>query len=155
VTDRDEELIRECYRLAGSAADRGNHPFGALLARDGVIVITAENSVNTDRDVTRHAELNLISAAVRDLGPEVVRECALYTSTEPCVMCSGAIYWAEIHTVYFGCSADRLRGRGGETFLVPCRSILSLGRRSTAVVGPILEEEGVDVHRAYWPHVLR
>jgi tRNA(Arg) A34 adenosine deaminase TadA len=151
VTDRDQELIRECYRLACRAVENGNHPFGALLARGGEIVLTAENTVHTDRDATRHAELNLVSQAMRRLGPDVVRQCSLYTSTEPCVMCCGAIYWAEIPSVYFGCSAAGLRGADGDTFLVSSRTILSLGRRPTRVVGPVLEDEGVAIHRAYWP----
>ena len=150
MTSRDLELIRECYRLASGAAEKGNHPFGALLARDGKPILTAENSVETDRDSTRHAELNLISRALRELGPDTVRQSTLYTSTEPCVMCSGAIYWAQIPVVIFGCTAAGLRERSGESFLVPCLDILSLGRRQTRVVGPLLEEEGRTIHRAFW-----
>jgi len=150
VTNRDEELIRECYRLASQAARKGNHPFGALLAKDGKVIQAAENSVETDGDSTRHAELNLISQALRELGPDIVQQSTLYSSTEPCVMCSGAIYWAQIPTVIFGCSAAGLRQRSAESFLVPCLSILSLGRRPTRVVGPLLEEEGREIHQAFW-----
>ena len=150
LSDRDKNLIRECYRLASLAAQKGNHPFGALLARDGEIVLRAENSVGTEGDSTRHAELNLVSQALRELGADTVRQCTLYTSTEPCIMCSGAIYWAEIPAVIFGCSAAGLREKSAETFLVPCRDILSLGRRPTRVIGPLLEEEGRAIHRAFW-----
>ncbi len=145
-----ETTIRECYRLAKRAVEKGNHPFGALLVSDDRILLTAENSVATDQDSTRHAELNLISQGLRKLGPDVVRSCTLYTSTEPCVMCSGAIYWAQIPTVVFGCSAGALRAIAGEPFLISCREVLDRGRRPTCVVGPVLEEEGLEIHREFW-----
>jgi tRNA(Arg) A34 adenosine deaminase TadA len=150
VTELNQKLIGECYRLARSAVAGGNHPFGALLALDGKVIFAAENSVLSDRDPTRHAELNLISRAVRELGLDLVRQSTLYTSTEPCVMCCGAIYWAEIRTVIYGCSADGLREVSGETFLVPSQDILERGRRPIRVVGPVLQDEGLAIHRAYW-----
>ena len=58
-----EMFIKQVYQLAREAVAQGNHPFGALLVRDGVVILTAVNSIHTDHDVTRHAELNLISQA--------------------------------------------------------------------------------------------
>ena len=150
MIDPHEPFITECYRLAMSAVRKGNHPFGALLVKGGRVVLTAENSVESDRDCTRHAELNLVSRAMRELGPEDVRRCTLYTSTEPCVMCSGAIYWAQLPVVVYGCSAASLQAVTGEPFLIPCREILARGRRPIQVVGPILEEEGLRIHRRFW-----
>ena len=74
----------------------GDHPFGALLVKDGEVVLTAVNTVNTDHDNTRHAELNLVSQAMRQFDADFLADCVLYTSTEPCAMCAGAIYWAGI-----------------------------------------------------------
>jgi tRNA(Arg) A34 adenosine deaminase TadA len=145
-----EDLIRECYRLAASAVRAGNHPFGALLARDGDILLRAENSVRTEDDPTRHAELNLVQLAIRTLGQDAVRQAVLYTSTEPCVMCVGAIYWAEVPTVVYGCSAEGLGRIAGGSLLVPCRDTLARGRRATTVIGPVLEEEGLEIHRSFW-----
>lgn len=150
MTGPHDRLIRECYDLALSAAASGNHPFGALLAMDGRVVCTAENTVGSDQDSTRHAELNLVSRAVRELGPDTVRECTLYTSTEPCIMCSGAIYWAQIPVVVYGCSAAALRTISGESFLIPCTEILSRRSRPTQVIGPVLEEEGLQIHIDFW-----
>ena len=82
MPDDHERLIRECYALARSAVEIGNHPFGALLAKDGEVILTAENTVHSDGDVTRHAELNLVSRAARELDPETLSQCTLYTSTE-------------------------------------------------------------------------
>lgn len=145
-----EPFIRECYRLARQAVAHGNHPFGALLVQDGRIVLTAENTVHTERDPTRHAELNLVSAGARTLGLDALVTCTLYTSTEPCAMCSGAIYWAGISGVVYGCSEARLGQLAGDDFLMPCRTVFARGRRMMTIVGPVLEEEGAAIHAGYW-----
>jgi tRNA(Arg) A34 adenosine deaminase TadA len=89
-----ERFIRRAIELSVLAKDHGNHPFGALLVNDdNEIILEAENTVYTEHDVTRHAELNLVSKASRTLDPEVIQQSTLYTSTEPCAMCSGSIFW--------------------------------------------------------------
>ena len=100
-----ELFIRQCYDLARQAIANGDHPFGALLVRDGEVVLTAVNTVHSNRDVTQHAEFNLVSHAGRLLGYTALAESILYTSTEPCAMCAGAIFWAGIPTIVYGCSA--------------------------------------------------
>jgi len=96
-----EYFIRESINLSRLAVKHGNHPFGALLVKDGEILLTAENSVESDHDCTCHAELNLISQATRQYSAESLAGCALYTSTEPCAMCAGAIFWAGIPLVVY------------------------------------------------------
>ena len=145
-----EHLIEECFRIARSALQKGNEPFGALLARDGQIVLTAENTVNTDGDLTRHAELNLVSQAVQSFDAAALSQCTLYTSTEPCVMCAGAIYWAGIPRVVYGCSTGALAGLTGGSFAVPCREVFCMGKRETEVIGPVAEEEGLRLLSEFW-----
>lgn len=145
-----EQLIAECFSIARSALLKGNEPFGALLARDGRVVLTAENTVNTDGDLTRHAELNLVSQAVRSFPPETLSHCTLYASTEPCVMCAGAIYWAGIPRVVYGCSTQALAMITGGSFAVPCRELFAKGGREIEVMGPVAEEEGLRIHREFW-----
>jgi len=145
-----EEFIKNCYRLATSAVQKGNHPFGALLVKDGELILTAENTVNTERDSTRHAELNLVSRAARQFPPEILSQCILYTSTEPCVMCTGAIYWVGIPVIVFGCSAEALGRITNGNFVIPCREILERMKSQIEVIGPILEEEGIEIHKHYW-----
>jgi tRNA(Arg) A34 adenosine deaminase TadA len=149
MTD-DEILITKTYQLAQSAQANGNHPFGALLAVDGKIVLTAENSVVTDNDVTRHAELNLVSKATQALDPATLERSILYTSTEPCAMCTGAIFWSGISKIVYGCSAVTLGEIAGGSFVVSCRELLKYGRREISVIGPILEDQGAAIHRMYW-----
>ncbi len=142
--------MRVCFKLAHSARDKGNHPFGALLAQEDRIMLTAENRVFSDQDVTAHAEQNLVSIASRQLAPELLAQLTLYTSTEPCAMCSGAIYWAGIRTVVYGCPAEILGDLAGGTFVVPCRHIFRFGKFPVTVHGPILEKEAVAVHAGFW-----
>lgn len=143
--------VRECYRLAADAVANGNHPFGALLVLDGRVVARAMNDAVTSHDPTRHAELLLLQHALPTLDASERPRAVLYTSTEPCAMCSGAIYWAGIATVVFGCSARALADVAGDDFLVPCAAIFALGARPVTVVGPVLEPEGRAQHQAYWP----
>ena len=145
-----ESYIQKTYHLAKSAQGRGNHPFGALLVIDSKIVYTAENTVVTDNDITRHAELKLVSKATQELDPETLGRSRLYTSTEPCAMCTGAIFWAGISKIVYGCSADTLGEIAGGAFVVPCRELLKYGKRQINVVGPVLEDQGAAIHRNFW-----
>ena len=101
----DERHLLRTIDLAASARAAGNHPFGSLIVdASGEATIEAENTVVTGRDVTGHAELNVVRAAGIELGEASLRGATLYTSTEPCAMCAGAIYWS-------GITAGRLRAR--------------------------------------------
>lgn len=151
--NQHEQFIQECYRLARQAMSQGNHPFGALLVHRNEIILTAENTVHSEHDVTCHAELNLVSQACRQFSPEVLRESTLYTSTEPCAMCTGGIYWSGIGTVAYGCSAAGLASVVGNDFLNPCTDLFATGKRPTEVIGPILEDEGIAIHQSYWPNL--
>ncbi len=156
--ENEKVYMRQAIALAQAAMANGDHPFGALLVKEGVVVLTAVNTIHTHHDITRHAELNLVSQAARQFSPEFLAGCTLVTSTEPCAMCAGAIYWSGISRVVFGCSAAAL-GRhlgaiAGDDFLIPCTEIFARGTRPVTVIGPLLEEEGTAVHQQYWPKVL-
>jgi tRNA(Arg) A34 adenosine deaminase TadA len=147
--DADLIHIRRTYELAQAAAKRGNHPFGALLVHDGAIILEIENTVVTERDATRHAELNLVSEACRQFDPDTRMASTLYTSTEPCAMCMGAIFWAGIANVVYGCSSDALAA------WFEINPELHTHRISPiALSGPVLQEEGSRIHAAFWPAFL-
>ena len=148
-----ERYMRQAIGLAQQAVANGDHPFGALLVREGAVVLTAVNTVHTNHDITRHAELNLVSQASRQFAPEFLAECTLVTSTEPCAMCAGAIYWSGISRIVFGCAATTLGTIAGDDFLIPCAEIFARGSRPVEVIGPVLEEEGSAVHQRYWPQL--
>jgi tRNA(Arg) A34 adenosine deaminase TadA len=87
-----ELFIRKTIAPAQQAVQKGNQPFGACLVKDGKNLLMAENTIHTNHDKTQHAEANLASAASQAFDLETLRQCRLYTSTEPCAMCAGAIY---------------------------------------------------------------
>src|SRR5215469_4458227 len=148
-----EQFIRRAIELAASARKNGNHPFGALLVdKAGHVILTAENTALTTHDPTRHAELNLVQLACAKISPDALSKAILYTSTEPCVMCCGAIHWARISSVVYGCSAKTLGGIvKSDDFLFPCRETFRrTNQPSVLVIGPVLEEEATVVHRGFW-----
>jgi tRNA(Arg) A34 adenosine deaminase TadA len=146
----EEHFLLQAIALAASARERGNHPFGALLAIENSVVLTAKNTVNTERNPTAHAETNLIQQAIRDLAPEVLARSTLYTSCEPCAMCVGAIYWAGVRKVVYALSSEELARLAGGDFLIPCRELFSRARQNVEVAGPLLIEEAIKVHEGYW-----
>jgi len=154
--DTDLQHLRTAIELAAHARSNGNHPFGSLLVdADGSVVLEAENTVLTENDCTAHAELNLVRAASRRFGPELLRRSTLYTSTEPCAMCAGAIFWAGVGRVVFALSSETLGTivhdeSGDWTLSVSCRDVFARGGRATDVSGPLLEAEGRVVHDGFW-----
>jgi tRNA(Arg) A34 adenosine deaminase TadA len=138
------------HELAISAGKKGNHTFGALLVHQGKVILTAENTVRTDRDSTRHAELNLVVSAERELPEEVIRASTLYTSTAPCLMCTAAIWFAGINRVVYSVSYEafaRLIAEGYQ--YIPCDEVFQRLGTPLELAGPVLEEEGLQVYQ-YW-----
>jgi tRNA(Arg) A34 adenosine deaminase TadA len=157
-TELDPEDIRHldhAFRLAWTARNRGDHPFGAVIVAPDGTVVEGLNSVVTTRDPTGHAETNLVREAARTLEPAVLAASVLYTSTEPCAMCTGAIYWAGISRVVYALGEDQLIGivdaqEGIPTMSLPCREVFAHGGRDVTVIGPVDLAEAVAVHAGFW-----
>src|SRR5262245_15078583 len=148
-----DRLTRRAIELAREARLAGNHPFGALLAIDGQIVLTAQNTVATDRDPTAHAETNLVGQAIRLLTADQIRQSVLYTSCEPCAMCAGKMYWAGLRSVVYALPSAALAELAGADFLVPCSELFSRAAEPVTVVGPLLADEAREVHLGFWSAV--
>lgn len=152
----DEHPLRAAIALAAAARKNGNHPFGALLTdAEGRIVLEAENSVVTDSDVTAHAETNLVRKASRTLTPQQLAAATLYTSTEPCAMCAGAIYWSGIRRVVYALGEDELCDLAGASgnhplLALPSRKVFAHGNPVVDVAGPFLYESAAAVHADFW-----
>jgi tRNA(Arg) A34 adenosine deaminase TadA len=152
----DLDYLRKAIKLASIAREHGNHPFGAVLVNvQGQFLLEAENTVITAHDCTGHAETNLIRKASAVYPPEVLTGCTLYTSTEPCAMCSGAIFWSGVGRVVYALSERGLLELAahlpGDNFLnLPCRKVFTRGGRAVEVLGPMLEEEARQVHLGFW-----
>jgi tRNA(Arg) A34 adenosine deaminase TadA len=145
--EHDADHLRRAIELAYEARERGNAPFGAVLVgEDGRILAEGRNTVNTGRDVTGHAETNLIREAYRLHDAETLAASTLYASAEPCAMCSGAIFWAGVGRVVYGLGAARIYemfppSEDRPVLRLPCRDVLAAGTRRTEVIGPMLKEE--------------
>ncbi|MFW0783305.1 nucleoside deaminase [Gordonia sp. CPCC 206044] len=152
----DEAFLHHAIDLAAAARARGDHPFGALLVDpDGEVVATALNSVDTDGDPTGHAETNLVRIAGRRFAPDERRPLTLYTSTEPCAMCAGAIYWSCIGTVVYALAESELRSMTGDdpknpSLDLPCREVFARGAHPTTVRGPFDIPAAREVHAGFW-----
>ena len=156
INDVDTDHLRTAIGIARNARVNGNHPFGATLVDStGIQVLAAENSVVTGRDATGHAETNLVRLATGRFAPSELAEFTVYASTEPCAMCSGAIYWAGIGRVVFALGEDTLRGMTGSdpenpTLALPCREVFARGQREITVDGPVDLPEARAVHAGFW-----
>lgn len=155
LSAEDVPHLEHAIRLAFVARERGDHPFGAILVTPDGTIVEGLNSVETDRDPTGHAETNLVRRAAQTLAPEVVAASTLYTSTEPCAMCAGAIFWAVIPRVVFALGSGELdrivrASGGGQELALPSREVFARGSRPTAVVGPVPLPGAAEVHGEFW-----
>ncbi len=109
----DEQFMRQALIEAEKASEAGEVPIGAVVVVGGKIIARAHNLTETLHDVTAHAEMQAITAAAGMLGGKYLQGCTLYVTVEPCVMCAGAIGWAQISRVVYGAPDDK---RGFRSF---------------------------------------
>ena len=116
VKPEDERFMREAIRLSRLAMEHGNEPFGAVLVKDGEIVFTNENQIYTKHDPTFHGEAGLIWEFCAQTAITDLHEYTLYSSCEPCFMCSGAMVWVKLGRLVYGASnidLERILGNKG------------------------------------------
>ena len=150
--------LKRTIELSKRAVKKGNTPFGALLVDpDGNIILEQENIEITEKDCTGHAETTLMRKASKLYSKDFLWNCTLYTSAEPCAMCSGAIYWGNVGKIVYGISEKELlkltgNNKQNPTFDISCREIFERGQKEIEIEGPITEiaEEILEIHRRYW-----
>ena len=116
MTDMNNDDIRYmqlALEEARKALERNEVPIGCVITCQQQIVGRGHNLTETLQDVTAHAEMQAITAAAQTLGGKYLNECTLYVTVEPCIMCAGAIGWAQIGRVVFGAHDEK---RGFQTF---------------------------------------
>jgi tRNA(Arg) A34 adenosine deaminase TadA len=156
MNTEDLQHLRTAIKIAQKAREHGNHPFGALLVdENNQVLVQAENTVVTGRDCTGHAETNLMRLASQQFSPEKLATCTLYTSTEPCAMCAGAIYWGNVRRVVYALGEMELYdliGPSPDHLLLPCREVFARSQQPVEVVGPAaeLDTEARAVHEGFW-----
>jgi tRNA(Arg) A34 adenosine deaminase TadA len=152
-----EQVIRHLRRanaVAKQAADAGHHPFGAILVGPDHETILLEQG-NLSR--VNHAEAVLARIAEERFDPDYLAGCTLYTTVEPCAMCAGAQYWANIGRLVYGMDEHRLLAFTGDhpenpTLDLPCRELFARGQKDIQVIGPVaaVEEEISELHSGFW-----
>ena len=142
--------LNQCLKLANESVKNGNHPFGALLVVDGHIVLSAQNEVVTKNDITAHAELRLVQEAQKVLTPEQLSQSTLYTSTEPCAMCAGAIYWAGIKKVVFACPTTELFNIVNEGLFLSTKEIYKKSTKPVSSIKNFNNIEFINIHKKFW-----
>jgi tRNA(Arg) A34 adenosine deaminase TadA len=110
MTEADERHLRRAIDLAAAARAAGDMPFGSLLVGPtGEVLAEARNTVVTEQDITAHPEVKLARWAARRLDPDVARQTTMYTSCQPCPMCTGAIARSGVGRVTYALSSEQLQ----------------------------------------------
>ncbi len=113
-TEKDEKYMRMALVEAREAMERDEVPIGAVVVSPrGTIVGRGHNLTEALVDVSAHAEMQAITAAAQTLGGKYLQDCTLYVTVEPCLMCAGAIGWAQVSRIVYGAADDK---RGYHTF---------------------------------------
>lgn len=103
----DEHFMRRALNEAKKAFDIDEIPIGAIVVCQGKIIGRGHNLTEQLNDVTAHAEMQAFTAAAQTLGGKYLKDCTLYVTIEPCVMCAGASYWTQISRIVFGAYEDK------------------------------------------------
>jgi tRNA(Arg) A34 adenosine deaminase TadA len=160
--DPTPEQMQRHLRAANAVAQRGmqagHHPFGAVLvAPDHETVIAEQGNVDT----VNHAEAVLARLSAQRYPSDYLWGCTLYTTVEPCCMCAGTQYWANIGRLVYGMEERRLLALTGNhsenpTLDLPCRDVFARGQKDVRVWGPLAEVEGeiAALHIGFWRRQL-
>jgi tRNA(adenine34) deaminase len=138
----DEHYMREAFKEAQKAFDEDEVPVGAVIVCNKKIIARAHNLTEKLNDVTAHAEMQAITAAANYLNGKYLDECTMYVTLEPCVMCAGAIAWAQLGMLVYGAS-DTKRGFS----LLKEQKVL---HPKTVIKSGIMEEDAADLLKLFF-----
>ncbi|MEX2597493.1 MAG: nucleoside deaminase [Salibacteraceae bacterium] len=137
----DEHYMKLALQEAERALEKDEIPVGAIVVSKGRVIARAHNLTQLLNDVTAHAEMQVITAAANNLGGKYLNKCILYVTLEPCAMCAGALYWAQLGKLVIG-ARDEKRGykRLSENMLHP----------KTEVISDVLAEPSAELLRNFF-----
>lgn len=156
MPEYDDELMTRVIALSALARSNGDHPFGALLAVDGVVVAEAVNRVSTCGDLTAHAETELVRLLEREGRLGELARGTVYASCEPCPLCIGAMFRAGARHIVFGLAAaalNRLSTAPGGTphgFTITAAELAAATTAPMRVDGPHREDDAAVPHAGFW-----
>ena len=141
-------MIRAVREARMNLARPDGGPFGACVVKDGRVLAAARNTVLRN-DATCHAEVNAIRMASRKLGTFDLTGCEIYSTTEPCPMCFGAIHWARIGAVYYGTGIRDAARAGFHELRISNEQMRALGRSRIRLVPGFMRDECLDLFEAW------
>ena len=153
--DLTKTFSRAALEVARRSIEKGNLPFGCILVDEsGHIIQEGENTVVTSRDRIAHCEINLVHQLAGKFEESFLKECTVYASTEPCPMCTAAIFWSGIGTIAFALSKKSFNAiaaslNPSHSFHIPPEELLCHGKPEVKVVGPTIEEEAIALYRKW------
>lgn len=137
----DEHFMREALKEARRAYEQDEVPIGAVVVSNNKIIARTHNLTERLNDVTAHAEMQAITAAAHALGGKYLEDCILYVTIEPCIMCAGAAFWAQISRIVYG-AKDEKRG-----YSLISNAVL---HPKTVIEGGVLEKECSDIVKDFF-----
>lgn len=137
----DEMFMKEAFRLAQKAYEEDEVPIGAVIVAQGKIIGKGYNLTERLNDVTAHAEMQAFTAAANFLGGKYLKDCTLYVTVEPCVMCAGASYWTQLSRIVYG-ARDEKRGYSA---IAP-----NIIHPRTQISGGIMEQECAELMKTFF-----
>ena len=139
----EERFMLEALRLAREAAAEGDEPYGAVLVKDGEIVSRGKNRIHTMNDPTAHSEIMAMRTYCMEHGTKDLSECTLYTSCEPCFMCSACIVRVKLKKLVFAASEAECAALEGHSVYDSCQWIFERSNHHPEVVAGFMGEEGL------------
>ena len=146
----DEVFMEKALELSRLAVEHGNEPFGAVLVKDDEIVFTNENQIYTKHDPTFHAEAGLIREFCAKTGISELQEYTLYSSCEPCFMCSGAMVWVKLGRLVYGASNIELENILGKEGCNCSKLVFDNSFWKPEVTEGVLRDESLEVLKGYF-----
>lgn len=146
----DEYFMEKAIELSALAAEHGNEPFGAVLVKDNQIVYTNENQIYTKNDPTFHAEMGLLRLFYAETGITDLRDYTLYSSCEPCFMCSGAMVWLNLGRLVFSAGNNDLEEMLGNKGCDCSAVVFENSFRQPKVTAGILREKSLKILKNYF-----
>jgi len=144
----DKLFLRKAIELAMESRKSGNEPFGAILVKENKIVMIGKNEINSRCDPTHHAEIGLLRAYCSENNLSDLSEYTLYSSCEPCVMCSGAMVWCKLGKLVYSVSHDQLAEIAGSNIMISSEDVfINSPNRPKSL--QLLNEEGLKVFENY------
>ena len=137
----DEKFMREAIKICEKGIQDGQSPFGAVIVKNGKVLVRGHNQVWKDKDITAHGEVVAIRKANKKLRKIKLDGCTIYSTTEPCPMCFSASHWAGIDRIVYGASIGDVKKLGFGELTISDKKMKQFGKSKVKITGGVLAKE--------------